>query len=526
MEIVQAPLTQQPPASEPQSAALQLRPGQVIQGEITVNDEGQPGLVFKGKFLQANIVGEFPLDKTASFRVTQLGPPPVLELLQNVVQSPSELLSTKTLISLFEQILQRSTPQLQLKDLFSKEFLQLAKNAPLTPQTANKNSVQAAPQPLQQALESFIQSNLTLSENALHSPATTLQTLERLVSTSSLQTQRENLETLREISSQDHVEVTVSKVIQETHTLLQQFEKILNAEQPSQPTAPLREVGETLLPEARRVLLQLAKGAQQLEQRSLVQEALQVITEFDQASAPKAVVAAVLTLAEKFLSFSKTPAQSELEPLITRLLQSLPQTAPERNEENSPILQTVELKSLVKSVLNKLEHLISQPTPTKGQESIPRLIQQADILLKAHETANRLNTVAQNLGEPIFAIVPALISGFLSHWEMQIIPPKVGDESGRKQKPNDDYVRIQSSLVLPNLGEIQIDLAHNRNEILLSLSLQDDSKVDHIEQHLGKLEHALRDLGYNNQLLVTRTAPTRSNRPEWLVELRKKSVRA
>ncbi len=186
-----------------------------------------------------------------------------------------------------------------------------------------------------------------------------------------------------------------------------------------------------------------------------------------------------------------------------------------------------EIRKALLSLLRTLEgnQREQRPSPQTGENAKSETNTQPlnkffESIMQSRDQLARLQPLMQTLGDPLFFLMPVILNGMFQNWEMRFDPPKNidSDESGGKGKKN-DFTRIHLAIELPSLGGIQIDLAHRKEELLLSLKFEQEDVTDFVDSALPKLERTLRAQGYKHLSLVTRTGTPESVKPEWFKEV-------
>lgn len=188
-------------------------------------------------------------------------------------------------------------------------------------------------------------------------------------------------------------------------------------------------------------------------------------------------------------------------------------------------------------------HLRSDRSPARAGEreaanpaELSRLAQRLEQLASTQETLQQLNPLMQALGEPALVLLPFLSHGLLNHSEVTIDPNarrKNQGGGGREGADEEDrgdstpYQRIQVSVPMPNLGPIDVDIAHRRDELLVRITVQDDEAEKFISSQIENLTETLRSLGFNRPEIVAAVGEPAENIPVWCEGLASKmSIRA
>lgn len=131
---------------------------------------------------------------------------------------------------------------------------------------------------------------------------------------------------------------------------------------------------------------------------------------------------------------------------------------------------------------------------SKSVHELQQLINRLDSLASTYETLAQLNPVMHALGEPAMILFPFIMQGLLQHTEISVNPDAGKKEQQQGKGRSEDlsnFQRIQIRIPLPNLGEIDIDIAHQDKEILTRFTLADSDKATFVQQRSGELRDAL-----------------------------------
>lgn len=165
---------------------------------------------------------------------------------------------------------------------------------------------------------------------------------------------------------------------------------------------------------------------------------------------------------------------------------------------------------------------LSTPSADKLLSEGLRALKSLEQLANGQEVLNQINPLIQALGEPALVLVPSLMQGLLTRWEISVPPRRVqeeGDGAGGKRSNSEGYERVQLSLPLPALGMVGVDLAHRDGEVLLNLTFSNDELTEFVTARLPRLEAALSNLGFDKIKLSAQSGEIKEAIPAWYREL-------
>ncbi|MCB0330328.1 MAG: flagellar hook-length control protein FliK [Bdellovibrionales bacterium] len=240
---------------------------------------------------------------------------------------------------------------------------------------------------------------------------------------------------------------------------------------------------------------------------------------------------------ERFLTDSTstiTPQNDGVE--ILKKLLSL-----SNNDQELSLSEQRSLRTAIRSILSQLSESSENESPRSRRGSVAASGDSAEKQLsgldsKSHErektkgilenfiqgqeALGRINPLMQQLGEPMFLLIPGFLQGFLQHLEVGIFPKNIPDEKNRGGSHSHGYQRVTAKFSFPSLGYVEVNLAYSTDHVLLSFSSEHEAVAEFIDEHLHLLKKPLQDLLFTRTDLVSRvTTPHRNTRPEWLVEL-------
>ena len=149
-----------------------------------------------------------------------------------------------------------------------------------------------------------------------------------------------------------------------------------------------------------------------------------------------------------------------------------------------------------------------------------------DSLFNSQEVISQLTPLLQSLNEPIPHFIPIILSGVLSKWQMYFHKPEI-EENSDKQKQGGagkGMQRIKLSLNLPNIGKVEVDLAHSKKELMLQLVFQDKSIAEYITSMKQDLEARFNELGFNQTVISAQHGEPGNATPQWLREITRNEV--
>jgi len=201
-----------------------------------------------------------------------------------------------------------------------------------------------------------------------------------------------------------------------------------------------------------------------------------------------------------------TAAQNSPEQLAQKLETSLNRlNDPGRAVAQKFLALDPQMKNELKEITNRLEQLAN-----------------------SQETLNRLNPVMQALGEPALILFPFLAQGLLSHSQVTIESP-IDRENGNGGERRDydqgeegeadsaPYQRIQVNVPLPAMGQVHVDIAHRKEEILVRFSVGNPEASAFLLEQLEHLAVTLKGLNFSRTELMTHVGTRPDDPPQWTV---------
>ena len=159
-----------------------------------------------------------------------------------------------------------------------------------------------------------------------------------------------------------------------------------------------------------------------------------------------------------------------------------------------------------------------QKLDPKSLADLSQIANRFEQMAASQETLAKMNPVMQALGEPALILFPFLMQGLVSHSEVTIETKKrVEDEEdgGGKGGNREPFQRIQVAVPLPNLGTIDVDIAHRTEEIWVRFTVSDPEIGKFLLEKLEALSPVLRDYGFKKAELVAHVGQKQENLPAW-----------
>jgi len=190
----------------------------------------------------------------------------------------------------------------------------------------------------------------------------------------------------------------------------------------------------------------------------------------------------------------------------------------------------------LEKVLSQLDKLgakteeTSQRLDPKTASELERLATHLEQMAQTQETLNRLNPLMHAIGEPALILFPFLLQGLLTHSEVTI-----GSRSGGKKKQQKSgqsegdeeesaqetklYQRIQVRVPLPELGIVDVDIAHRDREILARFTVETQEVGAFLLEQLEHLAITLKEQGFEHAELVANVGQKNDDSPLWSLGL-------
>ncbi|OVE80249.1 hypothetical protein BVY02_00870, partial [bacterium J17] len=240
-----------------------------------------------------------------------------------------------------------------------------------------------------------------------------------------------------------------------------------------------------------------------------------------------------LLLTETF--HNNSAATKSLDQLINNLTEDVKSKAGKSSEKSTlqkTLSDLIQIRDQPEGAEEKLKALISNlpepahnnanksPIDGKSKSELLQLASRLEQMANTQEMLSRMNPVMQALGEPALLLFPFIFQGLLSHSEVSLesyIDPKNPnvdeDEEGAGGSKSGKYHRIQLSVPLPNLGEVEIDIAHRKEEIFVRMILGNPEAGEFLISKMDQLGAILQELGYSTRELMTKISETKSPNP-------------
>jgi len=152
------------------------------------------------------------------------------------------------------------------------------------------------------------------------------------------------------------------------------------------------------------------------------------------------------------------------------------------------------------------------------------MIQAIENIARGQEALNLLNPLMQSLGEPALILIPSFISNMLSRWEMSVLPRQKDSKKQSDKTDVDEYERVRLFLNFPSLGNVQVDLAHKPEEILLNLTFSNDNLASFVAEKIPEIQKIFKSLGYTESKVSSKAGTPHSITPGWYKELAKNCI--
>jgi hypothetical protein len=174
-----------------------------------------------------------------------------------------------------------------------------------------------------------------------------------------------------------------------------------------------------------------------------------------------------------------------------------------------------QIKQQLQSLLTKYQQLIEKMTTSAERENGLHLVDrdtlsQVSTMLSSQETLQRFAPLVKAMGEPVFMLFPLLFGNILSQAQLTYRNggPLLDQRGGHQADSGAElFQRLQISIPLPHLGEVAINIAYRKGELLLNILVQSKNAVDVIERRLPELRKIFCALGYfKNQIEIAYTS--------------------
>lgn len=136
---------------------------------------------------------------------------------------------------------------------------------------------------------------------------------------------------------------------------------------------------------------------------------------------------------------------------------------------------------------------------------LQQLITQVDKLISTHSVTTSLSSVLQSLGEPVLVLFPFLMQGVLTQANI-FVDQDASNQSNCEQKDSTGrlpFKKIRTTVTLPNLGLVDVNIAYRDKEMLLQLTAEDAEVLEFLESQTPILTCILETNGYEDIRIKT-----------------------
>lgn len=495
-------------ASEDLLKTLEI--GKTLQVKVTLGRDGSSGLNIQGNFVPAYIPEGFKPGDNLSVKVLQNSDVLVLKILSSGAQ-----LSDGSSAESFEQVLRNLlTPStleaLKLSSLPLKEFVS---------REISKFPESPVGRELSSIIERLFLNHVVLGEEGLQNPDLLQRILSNLGQNEILRTLQEAKQAVESLSRQ-----TVSpKEAKLLAALEQHIESLLNSKN-SLGFNQEPQLSSPALRDRIKLLLSFSEYAAHTSNSNALAELSKQVGKLQASSNPLSNLLLGLRsfqLPEQTGAFEQP---SNISDFIKNLTAEL-QTLQDRRLPEKEVREV--LGKILKSIRETFESPKSKASETSLLEEKFNTFKALNNILSGQEVINNLNPLMHSLGEPLLFLIPFFTDGLLAKWEMSVDSKRVQspDENGKKSTSNaNGYTQVKLSLSFPHIGDVQVDLAHKDQEILLTLAFKEVPITQHVNPRLEQLTLRFKELGYNDINLQTKTEVATHATPVWYRDLLKRSV--
>ncbi len=184
----------------------------------------------------------------------------------------------------------------------------------------------------------------------------------------------------------------------------------------------------------------------------------------------------------------------------------------------------------LEQLLNQLSTLAPNVKPELQQldpgtqQELKQVAAQLDQLAATQEKLNKLNPLMHALGEPALILLPFVLQGLLTHSEVSVESrwgkgnkkEGNGKRGGSKKAP---YQRVQVTVPLPSIGEVDVDIAHREQEIMVRFTVENPKVGAFLIEQLEELANTLKGLNFSQTELITHVGVRSHHLPLWTLSL-------
>ncbi len=186
-------------------------------------------------------------------------------------------------------------------------------------------------------------------------------------------------------------------------------------------------------------------------------------------------------------------------------------------DDGSMLSKIQEAKEALGRLKAQAATLNSPATNSLATSSLATL-RNAQGLLGAQEILHKLTPLLNCMGEPALLLVPCLLEGLLTRWELAIDP----DESSTSETLPFHHLRL--FLPFPHLGPLQAEIAYRGTELYLKLIVKEERAAQSISAEIIFLEKNLKEIGFHSPHISLTTGEPAMVAPQWYRDMTREEV--
>ncbi|MBN8550871.1 MAG: flagellar hook-length control protein FliK [Deltaproteobacteria bacterium] len=493
-----------------------IAPGTTLEVSIHRDPQRGSGVMIEGRFVPARLP-----DNLAEGQVLTVRAFPGQDALVLKVIDPARLTGEKLIAQTFEQILQTLLPNIELKDIksgapFAQEPISAAFLKALFGEAASAKDAPAVSPKLVQIFEKLLSQNSLIADPVLKDPALLSKVHSKLTQSNVLPNIQEATRALEELAQKapSPVLLRLTSALQEHISTLLKSTDTLDFQSPG--------TAEKLLSQQLKIYLLASQTAMESGNSQVLKALSQDMGAVRRLENPLGLL---LGLLRKVDLPGDTGGSNKA--LITALRATLGdlQQLKDSGAGEKEIRET--LKRSVVRLNDAREPFHAQSKDSAFLQQLQRTLKNIESVSSTQNTLHQMNGVMQALGEPTLVFFPALLQGLFSTWQASFQHSHEAESEtsqGRSKGGVRSFERVELMVTLPNLGPLQIDLAHRKGELLLHMTAASTAAGELLQQGSAKLETIFKGLGYANSSVSTVVGAPQAVVPGWYQELSHRSI--
>lgn len=194
----------------------------------------------------------------------------------------------------------------------------------------------------------------------------------------------------------------------------------------------------------------------------------------------------------------------------------------EQNADNQEI--RTGLQKSAQLIDNELKQSSLSNNDLKELPQTMQLLKGMESMLSSRESLSQLNSLMQNLGQPLIFFLPLLYNDQIINWQLTWHPYLPEPDNKKQPKKDSEKQRLQMFIPFSRFGAVEVDLSFSQTELHMRLTFEKNVYAEFVKSRSDQLRERLEAIGFKRCVIQAMAGEPQEVIPTWYNEISRRWI--